>query len=81
MTWVKWWKNKDFCIILIAGFLSVILSALSVEFLPLKFPYNLILVLIICAIGGNVIRIKARRILDKLAKDWLKQHEKDLNVK
>lgn len=72
MTWIKWWKNKDFCVILIAGFLSVILSALSAIFLPLEFPYNLMVVLFICAVGGNIMRIKAKKILDKLADKYNK---------
>lgn len=48
--WIKWWKNKTVMNIMYILLTTVISSAISAIFIP--WPWNLITVLIICAIGG-----------------------------
>jgi uncharacterized membrane protein YccC len=48
--WIKWWKNKTVMNIIYILLTTVISSAISAIFIP--WPWNLITVLIICAIGG-----------------------------
>ena len=47
---IKWWKNKTVMNIMYILLTTVISSAISAIFIP--WPWNLITVLIICAIGG-----------------------------
>jgi uncharacterized membrane protein YccC len=48
--WIKWWKSKTVMNIIYILLTTVISSAISAIFIP--WPWNLITVLIICAIGG-----------------------------
>lgn len=48
--WIKWWKNKTVMNIMYILLTTVISSAISAVFIP--WPWNLITVLIISAIGG-----------------------------
>ena len=55
MSWIKWWKDKMFCLILMLGFLAIGLSALF----ALLFPnyIGLIIVICVCAACGIPMRI------------------------
>lgn len=57
--WIKWWKNKTVVTIISILLTSVISSAIAGVFIP--WPWNLITVLVICAIGG----ISSRKIAIK----------------
>ena len=57
--WIKWWKNKTVVNIIRILLITVISSAISGIFIP--WPWNLITILIICAIGG----LSTRRIAIK----------------
>lgn len=72
MTLLKWWKNKDYCIFVITAFLSVLLSALSAVFI--REPYNFILVLLICLIGGNIMKYKKNKLINSLVDKLNKKH-------
>ena len=48
--WIKWWKSKTVMNIMYILLTTVISSAISAIFIP--WPWNLITVLIISAIGG-----------------------------
>lgn len=66
MTWIKWWADTDLLTIILTGLSAVICSALSAILIPV-YPINLIVVLIICAIGGYIMRKTIIKILDDIA--------------
>lgn len=72
MTLLKWWKNKDYCIFVITAFLSVLLAALSAVFIV--DPYNIILVFLICFIGGTIMRHKKNKLINNLVDKLNKKH-------
>ena len=67
MEWIKWWKNKDFCIILASCLLTIVISAIIAQFVA--FPYNLIIILVLCAINGFIVRKFGTRMIKNILKE------------
>lgn len=61
MTWIKWWKNKDYCLLLLVVLLIMLGSFLSAKFII--YPMNLIIVLLLCALGGYILKKKMTKII------------------
>lgn len=72
VVWVKWWENKNLLTIVLTALLSVACSVVSAVYIPI-FPWNLIVVIIICGIGGGIIYRTARRIIDDFVKSKNKE--------
>lgn len=67
MAWIKWQKNKDFCIILASGLLTIAISIVIAQFVA--FPYNLIIIIALCIGNGFIVRhFGSRMIKDALKK-------------
>lgn len=71
MSWIKWWKDKTFCLILTLGFLAVGLSALFAILFPNYI--GLIIVICICAACGIPMRI----LINKKIKEIFINKEKE----
>lgn len=61
---IKWWKNKNFCILLAILLTAVVVSALLGQFVP--FPYNLISILVVCGVSGFFARKKLIEVLKEI---------------
>ena len=66
MEWIKWWKNKDFCIVLASMLLTVVISALIAQFIP--FPYNLVIIIGLCIVNGFIVRYFGSRMIKNILK-------------
>lgn len=61
--WIKWWKYKISWILIITALLSMFFSFLSAKFII--YPYNIIIVLLICFIGGQIMYRSAKNAIEK----------------
>lgn len=67
MELVKWWKNKNAVILITAGVLTVVLSALATIFIPE--PYNWVMLGVLTLAGGITMRIYLLKILKNLSEN------------
>lgn len=66
---IKWWKNKHFCLIVLTLVLTVVIGGICGYFIP--FPYNLVIILILCVVCGIIVRNKVGDLLS----EWLSKDE------